>query len=571
MGNPTKGTRQRWIRNAASVVACSTTLSLAATLVTPVARAQDGTAGSSASSLVAAISDAQARLDELDLGLGDKREAVNRALVDLHDAQSRAEQARRGAEEARRRLTESESAVEEARLALAEITRSQYRSQGSPSALGGLAAGGVDAQKDVLDRSLYLRQQVQDKQAKLDEVERARTEAANEESTLRQASRYADRSAAEAESAEAEARAQLETSQRELESQQAQRAEAVADLDEAKEELDTARPGSTPQSPEQSRPTVGKTSGSDSEGETTSEAEVRTEGETGAGTGNEAESSVTTDRAQTAEPESQPALSPEITDKVRQEVQKTAPEAPAPSDEVISSAVSTAQQAAARAGETLSDPTVQAAAIAAAVALIGSSQAEHSSFDNPYSGGSSEDVIAAFSRGLSSVLGGEESAEAPSSSVEELLPEVDSSESVTDKISSQIAAPSDANIETVIARAESMIGTPYVWGGGDANGPTAGLEGGQKGFDCSGLVIYAFAAAGISLPHYTGYQYQRGTQIDPSQAQRGDLLFWGPEGSQHVAIYLGDGTMIEAPQSGQNVQISPVRYSGMAAKAVRLL
>ena len=53
--------------------------------------------------------------------------------------------------------------------------------------------------------------------------------------------------------------------------------------------------------------------------------------------------------------------------------------------------------------------------------------------------------------------------------------------------------------------------------------------------------------------------------------QRGDLIFYGPGGSQHVAIYLGDGTMIEAPQSGSNVQISPVRQSGMAPNVVRLL
>ena len=111
-----------------------------------------------------------------------------------------------------------------------------------------------------------------------------------------------------------------------------------------------------------------------------------------------------------------------------------------------------------------------------------------------------------------------------------------------------------------------------MWGGGDANGPTVGLNGGSvKGFDCSGLVQYAFAGAGVSLPHYSGYQYQRGTQIDPSQAERGDLLFWGPGGSQHVAIYLGDGMMIEAPQSGQNVAVAPVRWAGMAPHAVRLL
>nr|WP_272913553.1 C40 family peptidase [Corynebacterium pilosum] len=83
--------------------------------------------------------------------------------------------------------------------------------------------------------------------------------------------------------------------------------------------------------------------------------------------------------------------------------------------------------------------------------------------------------------------------------------------------------------------------------------------------------MYAFAGVGISLPHYTGYQYQRGTKIAPSEAQRGDLLFWGPAGNHHVAIYLGDGMMIEAPQSGDVVKKSPVRWSGMSQYAVRLI
>ena len=53
--------------------------------------------------------------------------------------------------------------------------------------------------------------------------------------------------------------------------------------------------------------------------------------------------------------------------------------------------------------------------------------------------------------------------------------------------------------------------------------------------------------------------------------KRGDLIFYGPNGNQHVAIYLGDGTMVEAPQSGQNVSITPVRQGGMAPYAVRLI
>lgn len=134
------------------------------------------------------------------------------------------------------------------------------------------------------------------------------------------------------------------------------------------------------------------------------------------------------------------------------------------------------------------------------------------------------------------------------------------------------ATTNPSAVEAVIARAQEMVGAPYVWGGGDASGPTTGINGGTvEGFDCSGLVLYAFAGAGISLPHYTGYQYQRGTAIDPSQAQRGDLLFWGPNGNQHVAIYLGDGMMLEAPSSGQDVAVNPVRWTGMSPHAVRLL
>ena len=127
----------------------------------------------------------------------------------------------------------------------------------------------------------------------------------------------------------------------------------------------------------------------------------------------------------------------------------------------------------------------------------------------------------------------------------------------------------------------SQLGTPYAWGGGDANGPTLGIRDGgvadahgdynKYGFDCSGLVLYAFAAAGISLPHYTGYQYQRGTKVSPSDMQRGDLIFYGPNAENHVAIYLGDGQMIEAPQSGSTVKISPVRWGGMSPYVVRMI
>ncbi|MCF8606845.1 NlpC/P60 family protein [Gordonia sp. HY442] len=136
-------------------------------------------------------------------------------------------------------------------------------------------------------------------------------------------------------------------------------------------------------------------------------------------------------------------------------------------------------------------------------------------------------------------------------------------------------------INLVVDRMKSQLGVTYSWGGGDANGPTLGIRDGgvadsygdyQKvGFDCSGLMIYGFAGVGIDLPHYTGYQYTSGPQVPLSEMRRGDMIFYGPGASQHVALILGDGTMIEAPQSGDVVKISPVRTAGATSNVVRLL
>ncbi len=128
-------------------------------------------------------------------------------------------------------------------------------------------------------------------------------------------------------------------------------------------------------------------------------------------------------------------------------------------------------------------------------------------------------------------------------------------------------------IEYVIKRAQSQIGVPYSWGGGNAAGASRGIDSGANtvGFDCSGLVLYAFAGAGIKLPHYSGSQYNLGRKIPSAQMRRGDVIFWGPNGSQHVAIFLGNGQMIEAPYTGSFVKISPVRTSGMTPFVVRYI
>jgi cell wall-associated NlpC family hydrolase len=127
--------------------------------------------------------------------------------------------------------------------------------------------------------------------------------------------------------------------------------------------------------------------------------------------------------------------------------------------------------------------------------------------------------------------------------------------------------------EYVIQRAMKQMGVPYSWGGGNAAGPSRGIDSGAGtvGFDCSGLVLHAFAGVGIKLPHYSGSQYNMGRKIPSSQMRRGDVIFYGPGGSQHVTIYLGNGQMIEAPYTGSHVKISPVRTSGMTPHVVRYI
>ena len=127
--------------------------------------------------------------------------------------------------------------------------------------------------------------------------------------------------------------------------------------------------------------------------------------------------------------------------------------------------------------------------------------------------------------------------------------------------------------EYVINRGLAVRGTPYSWGGGNAAGASRGIDSGAGtvGFDCSGLMLYMFAGVGIKLDHYSGSQYNAGQKIPSSQMRRGDMIFYGPNASQHVAMYLGDGQMLEAPYTGSVVKVSPVRTSGMTPYVTRLI
>jgi cell wall-associated NlpC family hydrolase len=117
-----------------------------------------------------------------------------------------------------------------------------------------------------------------------------------------------------------------------------------------------------------------------------------------------------------------------------------------------------------------------------------------------------------------------------------------------------VGAP--AAVAAVLGVARAQLGTPYQWGGA-----------GPAGFDCSGLVMVAFAAAGVGLPHNAAAQYEvtAGRPAPLNGLRPGDLVFFGTSVPtiEHVGIYVGGGQMIDAPHTGAVVRIEPIGWSDL--------
>ncbi len=174
------------------------------------------------------------------------------------------------------------------------------------------------------------------------------------------------------------------------------------------------------------------------------------------------------------------------------------------------------------------------------------------------------------------------------------------------------SATNQKAVEIVIARALSQRGVPFAYGGGGASGPSKGTVAAPTadpaqpdqagvgaapldlttpglnlpaavptpapvpaprvevvGFDASGLMVYAYAGVGVKLPRSSGEMYTVGQKVLPSLALPGDLLFYGPEGTQSVALFIGNGKMVETTDSG--VAVSDVRTKDMAPYLVRII
>ncbi|WP_206186762.1 NlpC/P60 family protein [Williamsia sp. 1135] len=487
--------RRRGVRLSSAVALLAALAVAGAQLSAGMAVAEPPSSADKIATLINQIADTNQNMANLDGDVAVKREAVNRALVDLQNARESerlAAVAVRGAQESLKLATGA--------IALAEkdfdgFIRSLYTQGNSQDSMGSYLSGEPGA---VLDRASVIDQLSKDQQATITRLQQARNEEANRASTTQATQQQAAFATATAETRQADAQTAIAEATAAVKAEQSRRAMLEKDRAAAQEELNKLRGQPAPAPP--------------------------TEGG------------------------GQVPILPEQQAAIEQQAHQDALRAAG--DAAGKLALNTAQQTLA--------------------AIVGSLTAPHTDIDGATPPPTTTPTD-------------------PNAPLDPTLP-ADPDEPFDPTLPTEPTTPApgtvdpglsgSAAVEVVVNRALSQLGVTYSWGGGDANGPTLGIRDGgvadsygdynKVGFDCSGLMIYAFAGIGVSLPHYTGYQYTSGPQVPLSQMQRGDMIFYGPNASEHVALYLGDNTMVEAPQSGDVVKISPLRTSGAMPYVVRL-
>lgn len=482
--------------------------------------------------LIAALSKSNSDIAALELKMGRLREAVNKALVDFHAAQADATKARTEADQARAALDTTQGQITKAQKVLDDISNIVYRGSSS-SAISGVVS--KPKAEDTLDRHTLLRTNADKQRDAMTELDKLRTQQTNEESSLRAARDVAEKREQETDKAKQEAQKAIDDAAAELKQHQAEHAALVASRDAAQKELDTIQA--------KQKTTTAKA--------TTSAAPTPTTPAKQKSEAKPTEATAIADSIAKIVGSSQPDHTSLNLKPVAENITLTENDVDDEDDD-----------------EEENEDTQDQAQTQAPAQSQGGSTNPTQEANKVKDGELTLDMHALSSNGPGSVA--------------DLLKKLSEAGGAgSDQANINLNGDRASKIETVIARAESQLGVPYAWGGGDANGPTLGIRDGgvadsfgdfeKIGFDCSGLTLYAFAGVGIALPHYTGYQYQFGTKVSPQEMQRGDLIFYGANAEDHVAIYLGDGQMIEAPQSGSEVVVSPVRWGGMSPQVVRLL
>lgn len=478
------------------------------------------------SGLIRAVADASARLDATRQGIAVKREGVNKTLVDLQMARIELDRSIADADRTVEEREQAESGVDAARSTLDDYSRVLHRQGTAPGAASAILDPGGPA--DAGRRSEFLQRAAADQRHVVGDMVAAADEAARRESDAVRAREDAEQRFADASSRRDAAESEVAAVSTEVTTLEAEVAELTRALAENQNAL--AESGAVPAGP--------------------ATADQFT-GDGGTAAGNTADQDALRDDAVRA---------------------------------------------------LAADPG--AGRQAADIASVLPSHLDLGAVRH-FAGGSSDAaadaVSGALGKGLGGALGGAVDAGSVGAAIDAGINR--DTDAIIQQVSDAIgradlgsveqgpAAPAPApgqgggnsgtpsnssRVETVVNRAMSQLGVPYAWGGGDAKGPTRGIRDGgvadshgdynKIGFDCSGLMIYAFAGIGKALPHYTGYQYTAGPQHPVSTRQRGDMLFW----PGHVALYLGDGKMVEAPQSGDVVKVSSVRMAGVSPMVVRL-